>query len=274
MNGERGMMIENVVKSRLQRGELALGAWLNLPSLAVARLMARQGFHWLTVDAEHGAQHPGLIAEMVATIADSGVCAPLVRLPTNSVEWYKWALDAGAFGVVVPMVNNREDAERAVSWSRYPPEGMRSIGGAFAHYAWGAANRADYAAAVNRELLVIVQIESAQALANLDEILSVPGIDVAFVGPNDLHAQLGLAPRSESDEPAFVAALERIKAAARRYNLALGIYSSDGVAAAQRVREGFQMVSITSDVASLTAGALHNLTDAGQVPGTAHGTGE
>ncbi len=257
-------MIENVVKSRLQRGEAALGAWLNLASLSSARLMARLGFQWLTIDAEHGAQHPGLIADMVATIADAGVCAPFVRIPTNSVEWYKWALDAGAFGIVVPMVNRREDAERAVSWSRYPPEGTRSIGGAFAHYAWGAANRAEYVAAINRELLVIVQIESAQALANLDDIMSVPGIDVAFVGPNDLHAQLGLAPRSESDEPAFVEALARIKAAAQRYHLALGIYSSDGVAAAQRIREGFQLISITSDVASLTAGALENLANAGQ----------
>jgi 4-hydroxy-2-oxoheptanedioate aldolase len=221
--------------------------------------MARLGFDWLSVDMEHSAQNPVLVAEMIATIADAGTSAPFVRIPYNSVEWFKWVLDAGAWGVIVPMVNTREEAQRAVEWSRYPPVGMRSIGGVFGPYGFGVTDRPSYARAANNEILVIIQIESVQALQNLDEILSVPGIDVAFIGPNDLHAQLGLPPSSEGAEPAFMEALERVKAAARKHSVALGIFSSDGEAAAERIRQGFQMVTVTTDISSMIAAATENL---------------
>jgi 4-hydroxy-2-oxoheptanedioate aldolase len=252
-------MRTNEVKAKLHRGEPALGAWLTLPSVASARVMARLGFDWLAVDTEHSAQHPALMAEMIACIADAGTCAPLVRLPANSVEWFKWALDAGAWGVIVPMVQSREEAERAVAWSKYPPLGTRSVGGIFGPYGFGVTDWASYGPQANDQILVAVQIESAQALQNLDEILSVPGIDVAFVGPNDLHAHLGLPPSSDGVEPAFLDALERIKAAAKRYEVAPGIFSGNGEAAAERVRQGFQMISVTTDASSMIAAATRNL---------------
>jgi len=183
----------------------------------------------------------------------------MVRVPTNSVEWFKWALDAGAWGVVVPMVGTREEAQRAVEFSKYPPLGARSIGGAFGPYGFGITDWPDYARTANDEIIVTVQIESALALENLDGILSVPGIDVAFVGPNDLHAQLGLTPSSDGAEPEFMDALERIKAAVRQHHVALGIFSSNGEAAAERVRQGFQMISVTTDVSSMIAQATRNL---------------
>ena len=252
-------MRTNQVKEKLKRGEPALGAWLSLPSVPSARIMARLGFDWLVVDMEHSAQNPVLMADMVATIADAGTCAPIVRVPTNSVEWFKWALDAGAWGVVVPMVNSREEAQRAVEYTKYPPLGERSIGGAFGPYGFGITNWHDYAQTANDEIIVTIQIESRQALQHLDEILSVPGIDVAFVGPNDLHAQLGLTPSSEGAEPEFVAALDRIKVAARRHGVAPGIFCSNGEAAAQRIREGFQMVNATGDISSMVEAAMRNL---------------
>ncbi len=252
-------MRTNQVKEKLKRGEPALGAWLSLPSVPSARIMARLGFDWLVVDMEHSAQNPVLMADMVATIADAGTCAPIVRVPTNSVEWFKWALDAGAWGVVVPMVNSREEAQHAVEYTKYPPLGARSIGGAFGPYGFGITNWPDYARTANDEIIVIIQIESRQALQHLDEILSVPGIDVAFVGPNDLHAQLGLTPSSEGAEAEFTEALEQIKAAARKYHLALGMFSNNGEAAAERVRQGFQMISVTTDISSLIAAATRNL---------------
>ena len=252
-------MRTNQVKEKLKRGEPALGAWLSLPSIPSARIMARLGFDWLVVDMEHSAQNPVLMADMVATIADAGTCAPIVRVPTNSVEWFKWALDAGAWGVVVPMVNSREEAQRVVEYTKYPPLGDRSIGGAFGPYGFGITNWPDYARTANDEIIVIIQIESRQALQHLDEILSVPGIDVAFVGPNDLHAQLGLTPSSEGAELEFTEALEHIKAAARKYHLATGIFSKNGEAAAERVRQGFQMISVTTDISSLIAAATRNL---------------
>jgi 4-hydroxy-2-oxoheptanedioate aldolase len=252
-------MRTNQVKEKLKQGEPVLGAWLSLPSVPSARIMARLGFDWLVVDMEHSAQNPVLMGDMVATIADAGTCAPIVRVPTNNVEWFKWALDAGAWGVVVPMVNTREEAQRAVEFSKYPPLGARSIGGAFGPYGFGITDWPDYARTANDEIIVTVQIESALALENLNGILSVPGIDVAFVGPNDLHAQLGLTPSSDGAEPEFMDALERIKAAARQHHVALGIFSSNGEAAAERVRQGFQMISVTTDVSSMIAQATRNL---------------
>lgn len=252
-------MRTNHVKTKLQHGEPTLGAWLVLPSVASARVMSRLGFDWLAVDTEHSAQTPALMADMVACIADSGTCAPLVRLPANSVEWFKWALDAGAWGVIVPMVQSAEEARRAVAWSKYPPLGTRSIGGMFGPYGFGVTDWASYGPAANNEIIVAVQIESAQALQNLDEILAVPGIDVAFVGPNDLHAQLGMPPSSDGAEPEFMEALERIKAAARRHQVALGIFSSNGEAAAERMRQGFQMISVTTDLSSMIASAILHL---------------
>src|SRR5260370_32738009 len=108
-------MRTNHVKAKLKRGEPSLGAWLSLPSIPLARLMSRLGFDWLVVDMEHSAHNPSLVADIVATIADAGTSAPIVRVPYNSVEWFKWALDAGAWGLVVPMVNTAEDAQQAAS---------------------------------------------------------------------------------------------------------------------------------------------------------------
>jgi 4-hydroxy-2-oxoheptanedioate aldolase len=252
-------MRTNQVKEKLKRGEPALGGWLSLPSVPSARIMARLGFDWLVVDMEHSAQNPVLMADMVATIADAGTCAPLVRVPANSVEWFKWTLDAGAWGVIVPMVNSREEAQRVVEYTKYPPLGARSIGGAFGPYGFGITDWPGYARMANDEIIVTIQIESALALQNLDEILSVPGIDVAFVGPNDLHAQLGLTPSSEGAEPEFTDALERIKAAARKHHVAPGIFSGNGEAAAERIRQGFQMITVATDISSMISAATRNL---------------
>ncbi|MBV9259592.1 MAG: hypothetical protein JO215_16395 [Ktedonobacteraceae bacterium] len=252
-------MRKNFVKEKLKRGEPTLGAWLNLPGIPSARAMARLGFDWLLIDMEHSAYDPVIMAEMVAIIADAGTSAPLVRVPSHNVEWFKWVLDAGAWGVLVPMINTRQDAERVVSWSKYPPMGTRSIGGAFAPYGFGTTDRASYTNAANDELLVIVQIESREGLNNVEEIASVPGIDVAFVGPNDLHAQLGFPPSYDGTEPEFVAALERIQAAAKKNHIATGIMTGSGASAAQRVRQGFQMVTVTTDLNSMIAGATRQL---------------
>ncbi len=252
-------MRTNHVKQKLKQGEPALGAWLMFPSIATARVMAQLGFDWLVVDMEHSAQSTPLMADMVATIADVGTCAPIVRVPNNSVEWFKWALDAGAWGVVVPMVNTREEVLRALDYSKYPPLGNRSIGGTFAPYGFGTTDWADYLKVANDEIMTILQIESAQGLQNVDEILSLPCIDVSFIGPNDLHAQIGLVPSSDGAEPEFLEALERVKTAASKYNIPLGIFSSNGEAALARIKQGFQMISVTTDVSSMIASATRNL---------------
>jgi len=252
-------MRENQVKEKLKRGEAALGAWLSLPDVPVARVMARLGFDWLAIDLEHSAQNPTRVSDMVSSIVDLGTCAPIVRLPGHGAEWVKWALDAGAWGVIVPMVNTAEEARRVVSYAKYPPLGVRSVGGIFAPYGFGTTDWPEYLQQANDATLVAVQIESTRALEHLGEILAVPGIDVAFVGPNDLHAQLGLPPGSDWQEPVFVEALARIQSEARAHGVASGIFCSDGESAAHRLRQGFQMVNVTSDIISLISSATHNL---------------
>jgi 4-hydroxy-2-oxoheptanedioate aldolase len=161
--------------------------------------------------------------------------------------------------VLIPMVNTREEALRAVDSAKYPPQGNRSIGGAFASYGFSTTNRSEYNQAANDEILVMVQIESAAGLQNVDSILSVPGVDIAFVGPNDLHAQLGCAPSYEGTEPVFVEALERIKSSAREHNVASGIMTGNGADAARRVSQGFQMVCVVTDLSVMASAATQNL---------------
>ena len=141
-------MRTNHLKALLRDGKPIYGGWMSLPGVQQARILGRSGLDWIVVDAEHS--HPDLstLALMIAAIADAGQSAPLVRLPTNSVEWFKWALDAGAWGVVVPMVNSRAEAEQAVSWSKYPPEGLRSYGGAYAPFSMDT-DPAEYFRSVN-----------------------------------------------------------------------------------------------------------------------------
>jgi 4-hydroxy-2-oxoheptanedioate aldolase len=255
-------MRQNHVKARLRAGEPTYGLWMSLPGVPQARLLARAGFDWIAIDAEHSHLDLSTLAATIGAIADAGSCAPLVRLPSNSVEWFKWALDAGAWGVIVPMVNTPAEAAQAVAWCNYPPAGMRSMGGALAPLGFAAANWPEYYAAANAEILVAVQIESAAALQQLDAIIGMPGVDVAFVGPNDLHAQIGLPPSSEGAEPEFCAALNQVIAAARRHQRALGIFCNNGAAARARVAEGFQMVNVATDAALLVAAALHELSTA------------
>jgi len=252
-------MKTNHVKTKLKQGEVSLGAWLNFPSLDTARLMGWQGFDWLTIDMEHGAFNSTNMSHIVAAVMETGTTAPIVRVPDKSPEWFKWALDAGAWGIIVPQVNNRQEAENIVNWSKYAPQGNRSLGGIFASYTFGTTDKTEYFTEANNEIMLIVQIETADGLANVEDILSVPGLDVAFVGPNDLHCALGLPPSSEGAEPEFEAALAKIKAAAKRNNLAVGMFSSNGEAAARRAQEGFQMISITTDVWCLASGATQNL---------------
>lgn len=252
-------MRKNHVKDQLKQGKPSLGAWLSLPSTASARVMAQLGFDWLLVDMEHSAQNPALMTDMVGIVADAGISAPFVRIPYNSIEWFKWALDAGAWGVLVPMVNTREEALRAVDAAKYPPLGNRSIGGTFASYGFGTTNRAEYYQAANDEILVMVQIESKPGLENVDSILAVPGVDLAFVGPNDLHAQLGFLPSYEGAEPAFVDALERVKASASKYGVATGIMTGSGADAAERVRQGFHLVCVVTDISIMASAATQHL---------------
>ncbi|MSU35341.1 MAG: 2-dehydro-3-deoxyglucarate aldolase [Pedosphaera sp.] len=238
-------MKTNPVRAKLKRGEASVGTWLTLADPMAAQLMSGTGFDWLTVELEHSPTTFEHAAQSYAVIAASG-CVPLVRVPWNSVENIKRVLDTGAWGIVVPMVNSRAEAEGVVRAARYRPLGHRSIGGQL-HAANFGTDAATYYAQANNEVLVVVMAEHVDAVASIDDILSVPGIDVVFVGPNDLHASLGVAPAFDSNLPEFNAALTRILASARAHGIAPGIHVADAIQARRRIAEGWQFIAISSE---------------------------
>jgi 4-hydroxy-2-oxoheptanedioate aldolase len=178
----------------------------------------------------------------------------------------KHALDAGAQGIVVPMVHGPEDVQKAVRFARFPPLGERGAGALTAHLGLGVS-RPEYLARANAEILVGVQIETREAVERVGEILDVPGLGLCFIGPNDLHMALGLAPRFWSDEPPFARAVARVRGAAAQRGIPLGTLCRDAASARTRLEEGFAFVGIGSD-------AHYLLTFAGMELGRVRGIAE
>src|SRR5215204_689130 len=183
-------MRANHVRRRLQAGEPSIGTWLALPSPEAAEYVATLGFDWLVVDTEHNAIDIRTLSQMFGTIAPTGV-APMVRIPWNTPENFKRVLDAGAAGIVVPMVNSKEEAERAVEATYYPPKGARSVGAGLAALRYGTSG-GEYLRNADEEILLVLQIEHIDAVEHCDEILGVPGVDACFIGPNDMAASMGI----------------------------------------------------------------------------------
>lgn len=238
-------MRTNYVSHKLKRGESSVGTWLTIPSPTSATLMARTGFDWFTIDLEHTPIHLETAATCFSIIAAAGK-VPLVRIPWNTGENIKRVLDCGAFGILVPMVNTVAEAEAVVAAARYRPLGQRSIGGQLP-----AANfetdTATYRAKANDEILVIVMLETVEAVQNADKILAVPGIDAFFIGPNDLHNSLGMPPCFESDAPEFIQAVDHLLEMGKKHKIPAGIHVVDAAAAQRRLGQGFRFIAIASE---------------------------
>lgn len=238
-------MKTNHVRAKLKRGEPSVGTWLTLPDPTAALMMARAGFDWLTVELEHTPVTFETAAQSFAIIAASGT-VPLARIPWNHGENIKRVLDTGAWGIVVPMVNSRAEAEAAVAAARYAPLGTRSIGGQL-HAANFDTDPATYYARANDEILVVLMTEHIKSIEAADEILSVPGIDVVFIGPNDLLHSMGQPPAFDSERKEFVDAVQHILKTARKHGVAPGIHVVDAAAAKRRLEEGFQFIAVASE---------------------------
>ncbi len=249
-------MRENRLKAKWRRGEATVGGWLSIPSTYSAEMMAHQGFDSLCVDMQHGMIDYADAVRMMTAVSTTET-VPIVRVPWNDPAMIMKVLDAGAYGVIVPLVNNRAEAELAVSACRYPPEGIRSNGANRAILYAGA----DYVAQANREIACLVMIETREALENLDDIMSVPGLDGIYIGPSDLSFALGLPPRMDSDVPEHVAAVARILETAKRHDVVAGIHCGSAAFSAAKIKEGFRMVTLTTDGASLTRGAREHLSE-------------
>lgn len=246
-------MRPNQIKRLLREGKPAIGTWLTLGSITAARFLARSGFDWLTVDIEHNLMGMETATHMFASVADAG-CPVLARVPSNRHDHIKRVLDNGAHGVVVPMVNTRQEALDAVAACLYPPRGTRSVGGSV-HALNFAATPADYYAKVDDEIAIVLQCEHIQAVRDFDEVFSVPGIDAVFVGPNDLSASL----RSPDGKPpapeVFKQALADILAGCRRNKVAAGIHTFSVEDAKMRIDEGWQFVAVSSELRFMVDGA-------------------
>jgi 4-hydroxy-2-oxoheptanedioate aldolase len=258
-------MRPNAVKHALRAGQPALGTWLSLGSITAARFMARCGLNWLTVDIEHSLVDWETATHMFASIADAG-CVALARVPANRHDHIKRVLDNGAHGVVVPMVNSRQEAEDAVAAMLYPPRGTRSVGGSVHAFNFNATP-ADYYAKVNDELLVVLQCEHIQAVENADAIFSVPGIDAIFVGPNDLAASM----RSKDGKPPSAEATNQankhILATCKKHGVAPGYHCMSGEEAVMRLEEGWKFLAIGSELKFMMNGTAEVLKKVGTKAG-------
>jgi 4-hydroxy-2-oxoheptanedioate aldolase len=233
-------------------GGTTLGGWLSIPSSVSAEGAARAGFEYVCIDTQHGAVDYQVSVSMLQAIVLGG-SRGVARVPWNEPGMIGKVLDAGAEGVIVPMVNTRAQAEAVVSSARYAPFGTRSYGPTVAvmrhpnYHEWAAENVA-----------VIPMIETVEALANLYAILSTPGVDAIYVGPADLSLSLGLPPGNNDDRSEFTDALTAIVAACQRHGVVPGMHTIASLAE-RRLEQGFRMLTVSADIAAVRSGMRADL---------------
>ncbi|MCS6851349.1 MAG: aldolase/citrate lyase family protein [Gemmataceae bacterium] len=243
----------NVVKRALKAGQPTRGTWLSLGSIPVARFLARSGLAWLTVDIEHSLVDMETATHMFASIADAG-CIALARVPSNRHDHIKRVLDNGAQGIVVPMVNSRQEAEAAVAACLYPPRGTRSVGGSL-HALNFDTTGPDYFAHADDEILIVLQCEHIKAVEDADRIFSVPGIDAIFVGPHDLAASMRGPDGKPPSGEATAQAMKHILATCQKHRVAAGLHVYSAEEALARIEEGWRFIAIGSDLRMLLGAA-------------------
>lgn len=253
-------MLENAVKSRWRAGRAAVGAWLALPGAISAEVVARQGFDYVCIDLQHGLIDYQAAVPMLQAI-DRTPSVPFARVPSNDFGTINKVLDAGALGVIVPMVNGPEEARAVVDACRYHPEGSRSFGPTRAATVYGP----DYFARANAEIACIPMIETRQAVERLDEILAVDGIDAVYIGPRDLSVTLGQPPLQDN-EGAFEQARQKVAKACAARGIVAGIHASAELAQ-RHLEAGFRLITISSDLGALASGVARDLRAVRALPG-------
>lgn len=246
-------MRTNPVKRKLQAGEPTFGTWLSLGDLYATRVLARLGFDWLTLDIEHSAVDWSQAATIFAAVADAG-CVPLARVPEGAHHYIKRVLDAGAWGIVVPMVDTVEQGRTAIAAAKYPPVGNRSVGGGMHSMNFGAA-AGEYYERANDEILVILQTESPQGVDNADAIYALPGCDAIFIGPNDLRFQMKTRLGRNPTDAEHEQLIQEVIAAGKRTGTPTGIHAMDPASALRRAEQGMQFIAVGSDLRMMTTEA-------------------
>ncbi len=243
-------MRENRLRSLWAKDQAVVNGWLHLPSAFAAETMAHAGWDSLTIDMQHGVVDYQAALTMLIAISTTQT-VPMVRVPWLDPGIVMKMLDAGAYGIICPMVNNREDAEVLVSATRYPPKGQRSFGPIRATLYAGA----DYASQANETIVAFAMIETREALDKLDDIYSVDGLEAIYIGPSDLSLALGCTPRLDQDEKPVVDAIDLILRKARERGIVAGIHNGTPEYARKMIDKGFRFVTIGSDARLMAAGA-------------------
>ncbi|KAJ8455040.1 hypothetical protein ONZ45_g19073 [Pleurotus djamor] len=263
-------MSQHALLNSFKANKPAFGAWLTLPGLFHARTVAQASPHlsWICVDSEHGLvpltpSAAETVAAIHGAVQNNQGPSAIVRIPatgaSDSTSWQiKYALDAGARGIIVPMVSTAEKAKEVVSDSRFPPIGRRGFGSPFTQGNWGITVP-EYLKTANESVLVMVQIETVDAVKNVKEIASVDGIDCLFIGPYDLSIALGYPPPSPDPHPEVEKVIQQILKAAHEAGKKCAIYCISGSQSARRASEGFDMINVTSDVGAMSEGLAREL---------------
>lgn len=249
-------MFVNPLKRKLLENRLTVGSWITLGHPSVVEVMARAGFDWLTVDLEHSAIDLNMAQLLVATIQAQGL-VPLVRVTENDHKLIQRVMDTGAAGVIVPMVNSKEDAIRAVAAVKYPPSGQRGVGLARAQQ-YGLAFE-EYAHKVNQESVVIAQIEHIEAVTNIEDILAVDGIDAVLIGPYDLSSSLGQP--GCFDHPSVLDAIHRVEEVCRAKQRPLGyhVIQPRRKLLEEKIRRGYTFLAFSLDTLFLGTACIESM---------------
>ena len=250
-------MIANRLKALWAEGRPSINGWCSIGSPFTAEIMAAQGFDSVTIDMQHGALDYSALLPMFQAMRASGATL-MARVPWLEPGIIMKALDAGAYGIICPMVNSAEEAARFVSYLRYPPHGQRSFGPTRVSFAAGA----NYAGEANDNILGFAMIETAEGMANLDAIAATPGLDGIYVGPADLTLGLGqgrLAPAFDREEPEMIEALQKIVAACRKAGIRAALHCGAPDYAARAASWGFDMMTVSNDVRMLAGAAEANV---------------
>lgn len=245
-------MFTNKLKQHWAEGRAAINGWLSIGNPFTAEIMAAQGYDAVTIDAQHGALDYNAVLPMLQAMRASGV-TPMVRVPWREPGAIMKALDAGAQGIICPMVNSAEEAAEFVSYMRYPPHGQRSFGPTRATFAYGG-----YSVAANDQLLALAMIETRRGMDNLDAIAATPGIDGIYVGPADLtlDTQQGrLPPGFDREEPEMIELLTQIKNVCKANGIRACLHCGTPEYAARAVGWGFDMTTVGGDTRLLSAAA-------------------
>lgn len=240
------------MKYKLKENQVSLGSWITLGHQGIAEIFTNAGFDWLVVDLEHSTITIAQAGELIRTIDLAGA-SPLVRLTSNDANQVKRVMDAGAHGIVVPMVNSAQDAEYAVAATRYAPRGHRGVGLARAQQ-YGSGFK-DYLQWQQDGPVVIVQIEHQAALDNIEAIVSVPGVDGFIIGPYDLSCSMGIP--GEFERPEFQTAMRQILTTGLRFGCPAGLHivEPDTEKIRQAIDEGYRFIAYSVDIRMLDVSA-------------------